>query len=422
MTEGQKLLQDVYDYTGRFVVFPDEASRVAHTLWVAHTHLMEAFYTTPRLLIRAPIKGCGKSRLAKITRLMVHNEDYQIIPTAASLYTSIELSKPTLLIDEINRLYSGKDTHEITAVLEAGFEQDGTVPRVSLEPKRHVERFKVFTPVALIGIDKGNIPDTVLDRSIQINLKKRLSNEIVEKFRPRKHKERAIELRERLEAWAAKVLSKAIEMSDPIFPPGIEDREADKCEPLFVVADVADVTDETDVTAVSEPWGIRARRAALELLGKEQAEETPDYGQLVLLHLKQILDQKPSQSRWKSEDVLSSLWAISDAPWSDFSYGKPLSAAGLSKLLRPFGIRPKTIRFPEKEKGEGDNVAKGYYRTECEDAFKRYLSETPETPVPAVTEVTAVTGPLDLGAIIKPGMTYQDYCAVRGLPAPEWPD
>jgi hypothetical protein len=50
------ILNEIYDYVGRFVLFPDDASRVAHTLWIAHTYFMtsEAIYTTPRLLILSP--------------------------------------------------------------------------------------------------------------------------------------------------------------------------------------------------------------------------------------------------------------------------------------------------------------------------------------------------------------------------------
>ena len=46
-------------------------------------------------------------------------------------------------------------------------------------------------------------------------------------------------------------------------------------------------------------------------------------------------------------------------------------------MLRDFGVRPTTIRFP-------DGLAKGYLRAEFEDVFARYLSN----PVTAVTEVT----------------------------------
>ena len=53
-----------------------------------------------------------------------------------------------------------------------------------------------------------------------------------------------------------------------------------------------------------------------------------------------------------------------------------MSARGLSNLLRPFGITPKTIRFP------GEELAKGYELVAFEDVFPRYL---PSVSVTAVT-------------------------------------
>jgi len=35
---GQMVLRKVYDFLGRFVAYPSEHARVAHALWVLHTH------------------------------------------------------------------------------------------------------------------------------------------------------------------------------------------------------------------------------------------------------------------------------------------------------------------------------------------------------------------------------------------------
>jgi hypothetical protein len=104
--------------------------------------------------------------------------------------------------------------------------------------------------------------------------------------------------------------------------------------------------------------------------------------------------------------LVHGLHAMSDAPWSDFSYGKPLSTRGLAKLLKPFGIRPKDIKF--------EKTAKGYYSTDFDDAFRRYLPPQPtETGATTATEATPATD-----VVITPGMTFEEYRAARGLPAP----
>ena len=81
---------------------------------------------------------------------------------------------------------------------------------------------------------------------------------------------------------------------------------------------------------------------------------------------------------------MTKLNSIDESSWSSFNYGRPLDGSGLAKLLRPYGIKPKTIRF-DKE------TDKGYYTSDFEDAWKRYLGTPPEMPVTHVTEVTFVT-------------------------------
>jgi hypothetical protein len=39
--DGAKLLDDVHAFLDRFVAYPSEHAHVAHTLWIAHAHLMD---------------------------------------------------------------------------------------------------------------------------------------------------------------------------------------------------------------------------------------------------------------------------------------------------------------------------------------------------------------------------------------------
>ena len=45
-----------------------------------------------------------------------------------------------------------------------------------------------------------------------------------------------------------------------------------------------------------------------------------------------------------TEDVLSKLVKLEEAPWADLR-GKPLNARGLAVRLRPYGVEPKVIRI-----------------------------------------------------------------------------
>jgi hypothetical protein len=46
---GSALLNDVYSFLSRFVAYPSECAHVAHTLWIVHAHLMDAWESTPRI-------------------------------------------------------------------------------------------------------------------------------------------------------------------------------------------------------------------------------------------------------------------------------------------------------------------------------------------------------------------------------------
>ena len=58
-------------YLRRFVAYPSEHALVAHVLWIAHTHLIQCFDTTPRLAFMSAEKTSGKTRALEVTALFV---------------------------------------------------------------------------------------------------------------------------------------------------------------------------------------------------------------------------------------------------------------------------------------------------------------------------------------------------------------
>jgi len=54
------VLDDVHRFLGRFVAYPSEHAAVAHSLWVAHNHFMDAWDSTPRIASLSPEPGSGK--------------------------------------------------------------------------------------------------------------------------------------------------------------------------------------------------------------------------------------------------------------------------------------------------------------------------------------------------------------------------
>jgi Protein of unknown function (DUF3631) len=217
----------------------------------------------------------------------------------------------------------------------------------------------------LVGIDKRNFPDAVLDRCITIRLKKRITSEPVEPFDLYTTPQEAKPIRDRLAAWSDSVSGKLRERGRPDVPEGIEARFRNKWEPLFAMADEVDGTGDTPGTGdTGEPWGSRVRRAALEYLKDEGSEESLDQGQLLLSHIRQVLgDTATEDDKISSSDLVTELQRIEDAPWSRYRGSYPLSQNDLSILLRPYDIHPKARSF-------GERRLRGYRTGDFEDAFK----------------------------------------------------
>jgi hypothetical protein len=46
---GALLLDQIEKFLGRFIAYPSVHARVAHVLWIVHTHLMDCWDSTPSL-------------------------------------------------------------------------------------------------------------------------------------------------------------------------------------------------------------------------------------------------------------------------------------------------------------------------------------------------------------------------------------
>jgi hypothetical protein len=108
--DGAQLLNNLCAFLGRFIAYPSDHAQVAHTLWIAHTHLMEAWDSTPRLAFLSPEPGSGKTRALEISELLVPNAVEAVNMSPAYLFRRIgaDIGMPTLLVDEIDALFNGK--------------------------------------------------------------------------------------------------------------------------------------------------------------------------------------------------------------------------------------------------------------------------------------------------------------------------
>ena len=162
------LLDAVYEFTGRFVAYPSDSAHVAHVLWIAHAHLMNAWDSTPRLAFLSPEPASGKTRALEVTELLVPNAVEAINVSPAYLFRKVgdDEAKPTILYDEIDTVFGpkAKENEEIRALLNAGHRRGAVAGRCVVNGKKvTTEEISAYCAVALAGL--GWLPDTILDAS-----------------------------------------------------------------------------------------------------------------------------------------------------------------------------------------------------------------------------------------------------------------
>ncbi|MFP6815194.1 MAG: DUF3631 domain-containing protein, partial [Pseudomonadales bacterium] len=315
---------------GRFITYPSEAAHVAHTLWIAHTHLMEVWDSTPRLAILSPEPECGKSRVLEVSEVLVPRpvESVNVTPAYHFRKVADDAGRPTILYDEIDTVFGPKarDNDEIRGLLNAGHRKHAKAGRCVTNGKTiSTEDFPAYCAVAMAGI--GDLPDTIIGRSIILRMRRRAPSETVHPWRRRTYYDEGNALRERLSAWASSVEDELMGYW-PEMPPGVEDRSADVWEALLAVADKA-----------GGEWPKRARVACVALVA-ELRDGASSLGIKLLTDLKVIFD---GHDHKPTHDILRALYAIEESPWSELR-GKPLTPRGLANLLRRYNVKPRDVR------------------------------------------------------------------------------
>ncbi|KAA1033957.1 DUF3631 domain-containing protein [Pseudonocardia sp. EV170527-09] len=370
-----ELLDQITSFVSRFSVFPDRHTAPMLALWYAHTHAIEHFYTTPRLVLDSVEPGSGKTRVLEVAQFLVRKPEMTISATTAAVFRMLCDGPIALLFDEIDAVFSAKNggnNEDLRGLLNSGYKRSATVARCVGDASRmKVERFPTFAPVALAGI-AGVMPATITTRAITVHMRRRAPHERVEAFRERRVENEATPLREQLAAWLDRVGEEHLVGAEPVMPEQVTDRAAEVWEPLLAIADLA-----------GGHWPETARTAAVHFVG--QATETGTSVGTTLLADLRALFAAHETDRMATSDILGRLCDNEEAGWADLD-GRPLDARRLAKELARYGVRPGSIRI-------GGHVTKGYtIAGPLTDAFTRYLPALTETPSPgAVTSVTSVT-------------------------------
>lgn len=148
----------------------------------------------------------------------------------------------------------------------------------------------------------------------------------------------------------------------PKMPNELSDRAADNWAPLVAIASCAGTS-----------WVERALAAALQLSGPGESQAS--IGGQLLEDIRHIFD------RWRGDkistaDLIEELCRDEERPWATYYRGKQVTPRQLARLLSAYGVRSKTVRLgPSK-------TPKGFERAQFDDAFARYLPQSPDEQVP----------------------------------------
>jgi len=209
-------------------------------------------------------------------------------------------------------------------------------------------KFCVWGAKVISGI--GKLADTLMDRSIVFELRRKLPDEPIERLR-------YAEL-DLFEALVAKLTRFALDHAEqvrttrPNLPEQLNDRAQDNWEPLLAIADI-----------VGGDWPERARQAALAISGSNGP--TRSVGEELLRDIQAIFTERDTD-RVFSKNLIGDLCADEERPWASYNRGKSISPRQVSSQLREYGILPRSIRI-------GSSTAKGYMLEQFEEAFKRYI-------------------------------------------------
>jgi len=330
-------------------IIMDTNQAIAATLWTVMTWLTDEVDVLPLLLINAPERSCGKTQVLDMVSRLSCRPMVGANITTAVLFRCIDTMHPTLFIDEIDTFL--KKNIEIQGLINAGHTRTSAYVWRLVGDNHEPKQFSVWAPKAFAGINlPKHLSEATLSRGIVINMRRKLANEAVIRIR-RTDKANFEVLKSKL-ARFAQDYSDLIRNTQIDLPDELSDRDQDNWEPLLTIAQCA-----------GNEWLKVATEAALNL---SKSENVLSINTELLSDIREIFAAH-HEGKMSSADVIETLVKDTEAPWVTWNRGKPLGARQLAKLLEPYGIKTKNLKF-------GMHTLKGFELAQFEDAFARYLA------------------------------------------------
>ena len=342
--DGGNLLNGILADIKQRVILPDGAAE-AITLWILLTYCHTAFNVLPLLGIVSPTKRCGKTTLIEILQGLTNKGLAASNLTPAAAFRTIDKYSPTLLIDEADTFL--KDNDELRGIINSGHTRTSAfVIRVEGDNYDPV-KFSTWGPKAIGMI--GSLPDTLKDRSIVINLARKMPGEKIVKT-GLDFAENCMNTRSMCRRWADDNIA-TLKNSSVTVPPSGNDRADDNWYPLFAIAN-----------AIGGDWPEKFKKSMQQFVS---VSDDDAINIKLLSDIRHIFEEN-SFIKIFSRDLVEQLNLLPESPWADWNRGKGLTTNAMSRQLKPFGVTSKSTRI-------GNETAKGYTFKKLQNVFTRYL-------------------------------------------------
>jgi len=199
-----RLATEIDAFIKSYLEMPFDSDYLILAMWVFHTYLIEKFNTTPILYFYG-VKETGKSRAGEVLSELAFRAQRLTSLTEATLFRSVELFKPTLIIDEIKLLGKGGN-QGLADLIKTTYKRGLKVSRINLNKngEDQIEYYDTFSSLVICTTE--SIPDIIESRCILFTMQKN-SNPQIEKMIDKKW---ANDLRERLTIFRANYITREL--------------------------------------------------------------------------------------------------------------------------------------------------------------------------------------------------------------------
>lgn len=340
---GSAMIENMLAVFSRHLIMSMDA-KVVLAMWVIFTHVFTVARVAPILALLSPVRRCGKTTVIQILASLVSRPYPSSNVTAAVLFRTVDLWRPTMLLDEVDTYLTNSD-HALTGIINSGH-TPATAFVTRIEKSKPI-RFSTHCPKMLAAI--GRIPETISDRAVTIRALRKRQDEHVEKYPPQSNG-LILALRAQVCRWAQDNLSH-IAAAQPVHLGSGNDRTDDNFEILLAIAE-----------CLGGAWPERVRAAALALAVRH--DETRAGGVELLRDIK-LAFRAAGKSRLRTSDLIAGICHDAEKPWLTYSKGRPITAREIASMLTAFEIQSQNLRY-------GEVVMKGYKLSDFEDSFARY--------------------------------------------------